>query len=296
MVANKKPSFDFYQEITNQIIEALEAGVKPWVCPWDRSIANGLPSNVTNGNYYNGLNIMLLWMSAAKQGFTSSSWLTAKQASEQGGWIRKGEKGTRIFFYKMVQKRDSEDENDTYPMLKTFVVFNTQQVENVKFELPETEATTRTDVERLEHVESFINQTGANIAYRGHRAFFRPSTDEIVIPETNRFNNASDLYATVLHELTHWTGHESRLKREFKGEFGSKDYAFEELVAELGCSFLMAGLGIVGDVQHESYIASWLKALKDDKRYIFKAASLASKAHQFLLELVSKDIESQKVA
>lgn len=295
MAAYKKPSSDFYQEITNQIIEALEAGVKPWVCPWDRTRANGLPSNVTTGNFYNGLNIMLLWMSAGKQGFSSSSWLTAKQANALGGWVRKGEKGTRIFFYKMVQKSDSEDENETYPMLKTFYVFNTDQIENVKFDRP-SEDVTRNDVERLQHVEDFIGQTGASISYRGQRAFFRPSTDEIVIPETNRFNSTSDLYATILHELCHWSGSESRLNRDLKGEFGSKDYAFEELVAELGSSFLMADLGIVGDVQHESYIASWLKALKGDKRYIFKAASLASKAHQFLVGLASKDVDLEKVA
>lgn len=295
MAAYKKPSSDFYQEITNQIIEALEAGVKPWVCPWDRTVVNGLPSNATTGNFYNGLNIMLLWMSATKQGFASSSWVTAKQASDLGGWVRKGEKGTRIFFYKMVQKTGSEDENEMYPMLKTFYVFNTEQIENVQFEVT-SEEVTKTDVERLEHVENFISRTGASISYKGQQAYFSPSTDEIVIPELNRFNETSDLYATVLHEITHWTGHKSRLNRDLKGKFGSKDYAFEELVAELGCSFLMAGLGIVGEVQHESYIASWLKALKDDKRYIFKAASLASKSHQFLMDLVSEDAKSKNVA
>ncbi|EBX3952560.1 DNA primase, partial [Salmonella enterica subsp. enterica serovar Offa] len=118
----------------------------------------------------------------------------------------------------------------------------------------------------------------------GIQAFYRPSTDEIYLPERFRFNHAADFYATQLHELVHWTGAKSRLNREKGGKYGSDKYAFEELIAELGCAFLMADLGITGDVQHENYISSWLKALNDDKRFIFKAASAASKAHRYLTE------------
>ncbi|WP_234498157.1 ArdC family protein [Vibrio maritimus] len=276
---------DFYQEVTNQIIEALEQGIKPWSCPWEVSQASGIPSNFSTHSEYQGMNIMLLWMSAQMHRFSSSQWLTFKQAKALGGQVRKGEKGTHIFFYKTVEKtgvnEKGKEVEESYPMLKTYCVFNLDQVEGI--ERPVTiEAQDNHDIETLDNVEAFIAQTGASISYHGQKAYFRPSTDEIVIPERERFHHTADLYATIMHELTHWTGHWSRLNRESKGRFGSKDYAFEELVAELGAAFLMADFGITGDVQHESYIASWLEVLKNDKRYIFKAAAQASKAHQYL--------------
>lgn len=289
MTTHTKNKPDFYQQITNQIIEALESGVKPWVCPWDKTEQLGMPSNASTGALYNGMNIMLLWMSATMQSFSSSSWMTFKQAKEKGGQVRKGEKGTHIFFYNMIEKTDKgTDEVERYAMLKTYSVFNIDQIDGLPESMycPVVAIDDEVPVRSLEHVEYFLNATGASIVYNGQRAFYRPSTDEIVIPDLHRFSTTEDAYATTLHELTHWTGHKSRLERKNCNAFGSKDYAFEELVAELGSVFLMADLGIVGEVQHESYIANWLTALKDDKRYIFKAASQASKAHQFLRNLV----------
>ncbi|KFA96686.1 ArdC family protein [Vibrio sp. ER1A] len=282
-MATNKPKKDFYQEVTNQIIEALEQGIKPWSCPWDVTQASGMPTNFMTQKEYQGMNIMLLWMSAQMNRFSSSKWLTFKQAKELGGQVRKGEKGTHIFFYKMVEKKSNEgngDEKEAYPMLKTFVVFNLDQVEGLSDTNSET--VVRDEVTLIDEVEHFIRSTEAKISYCGQKAFFRPSTDEVVIPEHDRFHSTADLYATIMHELTHWTGHKTRLDRDSKGKFGSKDYAFEELIAELGAAFLMADFGIIGEVQHESYIASWLEVLKNDKRYIFKAATQASKAHQYL--------------
>lgn len=285
MATYTKSSTDFYQTITNQIIQALESGIKPWVCPWDRTQATGLPINASTHQPYQGMNIMLLWMSAAERNFSSPYWLTFKQAKDLGGKVRKGEKGTTIFFYKMVQKKKVENEKeDVYPMLKTYTVFNLDQIDGFSLEQDES-STLRHEIELLEEVEAFIEATQADITYGGQKAFFRPSADIVVIPDRERFHSTADLYATIMHELTHWSGHKSRLDRDMKGEFGSKDYAQEELVAELGSAFLMASFGVVGEVQHESYIASWLEALKNDKRYIFKAASHASKAHQYLLSL-----------
>ena len=136
----------------------------------------------------------------------------------------------------------------------------------------------------LPQAENLFRNSGATIIEKGQNAFFMPSTDEVWLPERRFFSDAANFYATGLHELVHWSGGKSRLNREMKGKFGSEGYAFEELCAELGSAFLMADLGIVGEVQHESYIASWLKALKNDKRYIFKAASAASKAHRYLMD------------
>lgn len=169
-------------------------------------------------------------------------------------------------------------------MLKTFTVFNVEHIDGLPLATEPGNSVQTFDA--LPQAENLFRSSGANIIEKGQNAFFRPSTDEIYLPERHLFPEAADFYATGLHELIHWSGGKLRLNREMKGKFGSEDYAQEELVAELGSAFLMADLGIVGEVQHESYIASWLKALKNDKRYIFKAASAASKAHHYLMEKV----------
>lgn len=278
----RKAKPDMYQTVTDNIIRALEAGVKPWVCPWTGNGADsGLPANFSTGTVYSGINIMLLWSSAAEQGYTDSRWLTYKQAAEQGGQVRKGEHGTTIIYYKMLEKENEAGETEHIPMLKTFTVFNVQQIDNLAVEYAALPATL---FDPIANAEALTARSGAKITEKGIQAFYRPSTDEIYLPERYRFNNAADFYATQLHELIHWTGAKSRLNREKGGKYGSDKYAFEELIAELGCAFLMADLGITGDVQHESYISSWLKALNDDKRFIFKVASAASKAHRYLTE------------
>ncbi len=269
---------DFYQEITDRIISALEAGVTPWACPWEVELANGLPFNASTGHFYSGMNTVLLWSSAMEQRFTSSAWLTMKQANKLGGRIRKGEKSTPLFFYSMVEKEKDDGKKEEYPMLKIYRVFNLDQIEGLSEDyVPEA---------RTQRVDEFVASTGAYIEHYGQKAFYRPSVDKIVMPETP-FRSTDDYYATLLHELTHWTGAKQRLDRKGGAVFGDKDYAFEELVAELGSAFLLAELGVTGTVQHDSYIASWLKALKNDKRYIFKAASQASKAHQYLVNLTA---------
>ncbi|HDU8497015.1 TPA: DUF1738 domain-containing protein [Morganella morganii] len=280
--AKRKAKPDMYQTVTDNIIRALEAGVKPWVCPWTgNGVTSGLPVNFSTGTAYSGINIMLLWSSAAEQGYTDPRWLTYKQAAEQGGQVRKGEHGTTIIYYKMLEKENEAGETEHIPMLKTFTVFNVQQIDNLAVEYAVLPVAS---FDPIEKAEALTARSGAKITEKGIQAFYRPATDEIYLPERFRFNNAANFYATQLHELIHWTGAKSRLNREKGSKYGSEKYAFEELIAELGCAFLMADLGITGDVQHESYISSWLKALNDDKRFIFKAASAASKAHRYLTE------------
>lgn len=273
---------DIYQTVTDSIIEALEAGVKPWVCPWVRGGEGaGLPANLATGTAYSGINIMLLWCSAAKQGFQDSRWLTYKQAQALGGQVRKGEYGTTAIFYKTLEKEADDGGIEKIPMLKSFTVFNVEQIDGLAIDAaPQPVA----EFDPLPQAETLMTRSGAKITEKGVKAFYRPATDEIVLPERFRFADAANFYATGLHELVHWTGVASRLNREKGHKFGSEEYAFEELIAELGSAFLMADLGITGEVQHESYIASWLKALKDDKRYIFKAAAAASKAHRWLMD------------
>ncbi|EMU6897380.1 DUF1738 domain-containing protein [Serratia marcescens] len=278
-----KNSTDIYQSVTDSIIAALEAGVKPWSCPWQRVPGmSGLPSNYATGAAYSGMNIMLLWSSASEQGFNDSRWMTYKQAKAEGGQVRKGEHGTTAIFYTTLEKETDDGETDYIPILKTFTVFNVEQINGLP--MSDEAVFPAGTFEPLPPAEALFLNSGATIIEKGQNAFFAPSTDEIHLPERRLFSDAANFYATGLHELIHWCGAKSRLNREMKGKFGSESYAFEELIAELGSAFLMADLGIVGEVQHESYIASWLKALKNDKRYIFKAASAASKAHRYLMD------------
>ena len=280
-----KTRTDIYQTVTESIITALEAGVKPWSCPWQRTPGmSGLPSNYATGMGYSGMNIMLLWCSASEQGFNDSRWMTYKQAKAEGGQVRKGEHGTTAIFYTMLERENDEGETDYIPMLKTFTVFNVEQIDGLP--LSDEVVFPAETFEPLPQAEALFRNSSATIIEKGQNAFFAPSTDEIRLPERCLFTDAANFYATGLHELIHWSGAKSRLNREMKGKFGSEGYAFEELIAELGSAFLVADLGIVGEVQHESYIASWLKALKNDKRYIFKAASAASKAHRYLMEKI----------
>ena len=274
---------DIYQTVTDNIISALEAGVKPWSCPWQRVPGiSGLPSNYATGAAYSGMNIMLLWCSASKQGFKDSRWMTYKQAKAEGGQVHKGEHGTTAIFYTTLEKENDEGETDYIPMLKTFTVFNVEQIDGLP--LSDEAICPAETFEPLPRAEALFRNSGATIIEKGQNAFFQPYTDEIWLPERYLFSDAANFYATGLHELVHWSGAKSRLNREMKGKFGCEEYAFEELIAELGSAFLMADLGIAGEVQHESYIASWLKALKNDKRYIFKAASAASKAQRYLMD------------
>ncbi|WP_413507788.1 ArdC family protein [Serratia proteamaculans] len=280
-----KTETDIYQTVTDSIIAALEADVKPWACPWQRTPGmSGLPSNYATGAAYSGMNIMLLWCSASKQGFSDSRWMTYKQAKAEGGQVRKGEHGTTAIFYTTLEKENDDGKTDYIPMLKTFTVFNVEQIDGLP--LSDEAVFPAETFEPLPQAEALFRNSGAIIIEKGQNAFFAPSTDEIHLPDRRLFSDAANFYATGLHELVHWSGARSRLNREMKGKFGSEGYAFEELIAELGSAFLTADLGITGEVKHESYIASWLKALKNDKRYIFKAASAASKAHRYLMDKI----------
>ncbi len=260
-----KTKTDIYPTITDSIIRALEAGVKPWTCPWQRVPGmSGLPSNYATGIAYSGMNIMLLWCSASKQGFGDLRWMTYKQEQAVGGQVRKGQHGTIAIFYTTMEKESEEGEIDHIPMLKTFTVFNVEQIDGLSSvaEMVRPETT----FDPLPQAEKLFRNSGASIIEKGQSAFFMQSTDEIWLPVSYLFADAANFYATGLHELVHWSGAKSRLNREMKRKFGSEDYAFEELIAELGSVFLMADLGIVGEVQRRRYIVSWLKALKNDKR------------------------------
>lgn len=281
---------DIYQEVTDQIIAALEQGTAPWVKPWkDAPGAGDFPHNYISGRPYSGVNVLLLWAEAMNKGYRSSAWLTFKQAKDKGGHVRKGEKGTRIVFWKFLEKQTGQTDddgnpiNDRIPMCRAYTVFNVEQCEGIG----ETEAPEIVTPDGYEHIEEAIQAIGADVVIRGNRAFYVPSLDFIQMPAPDQFQSPADYYATLMHEHTHWTGHKSRLDRDLSGRFGDESYAAEELIAEIGAAFVCARLGIEGKLQHAEYIASWLKVLKNDKRAIFTASSHAQKAAEYLLGLTA---------
>lgn len=286
-----KKDKDIYTEVTDKIIAAIEAGTAPWIKPWKTGISGGngtMPMNAHSGQYYRGVNVLLLWMTADAGGYNSNQWMTFKQALEIGGNVKKGEKGTEVIFYKQVTLKNDEADKDekaqTVPMLRTFHVFNVEQMENLPasmFEPKEMVVNLPLD----ERVENTVKKCGAVIKFGGDKAFFSPARDMIAMPEPDAFNSPTDFYGTMLHELTHWTGHENRLNRKMTcKKWGDESYAFEELIAELGAAYLCTHYQLDGKLQHADYIAGWLKVLKSDKKAIFTAAAQASKASDYILQ------------
>ena len=288
---------DLYEAVTRQIVAALEAGTPPWHCPWRGSGVDPRPANATTGRMYRGINVLLLNLRAMAEGFGHSRWLTFQQAQSVGGRVRKGEHGTQIVFFKMHEfdkagHADTEGAGDrrVVPLLRAFTVFNVEQVDG----LPEALAPAPLEPgswEPLEAAEQILSRSGARLRHGGSKAFYAPHADLIQLPPQAAFDCAGDYYATALHELTHWTGHASRCNRVLGRRHGIDAYAFEELVAQMGSAFLTDYCGLVGRMHHASYIASWLEALRNDKRLIFTASSQAQKAADYLLP-ASTEVEA----
>ena len=279
---------NIYQDVTDQIIAALEKGVVPWVKPWDAS--SGLPVNAITGRSYRGINVPLLWASAIDRNFKFDRWLTFKQAKDAGGNVRGGEKGTRVVLWKPVESKEDEGSVDNkkrfFPLVKSFTVFNVVQVDDLP---PVKEKPLVWEPDIL--AEQYLSL--AKVQHSGGRAFFAPGPDIIQLPVQSSFPDSGSYYSTALHELVHWSGHDSRLDRLSKTPYGSPDYAREELVAEMGSAFLTAEVGIEGKTKHPEYMAEWLKLLGSDNRVIFQAASKAQQAVDFLRENREKQTVKQ---
>jgi antirestriction protein ArdC len=239
---------------------------------------------------YHGVNVPLLWLSASAAGYDTNLWASFDQWKDRGAHVRKGEHGTMIVFFKTIERTkagaDGEEDIERFPILRCWVVFNAAQVEGYTAPAIPMPAL----AERLEHAERFVSGTGAVIRHGSNRAFYAPGPDHIQMPPREAFIGSptstatESYYGTLLHELTHWCGHEMRCAREFGKRFGDHAYAAEELVAELGAAFLCAHLGIASEPRqdHAQYLASWLQILKGDKRAIFTAASKATQAMEYL--------------
>ena len=280
-----------YDEVTHRIIGELEAGRLPWVQPWGKSGATetGMPRNALTARPYSGINVLILWGAVIERGFPSQGWLTFRQAQEAGGCVRKGERGVSVvyadrFTPEAEKERASRvgDDPKAVPFLKRFTVFNVAQCDGLceglgpdPVPLPEREI--------VPVVEEVIAASGVPFRIGGTQAFYVPALDHVQVPCRQAFFEQINYYRTCLHELTHATGHAKRLGRDLSNTFGSAGYAREELVAEMGSAFLCAALGIVPTVRHADYIGSWLEVLREDNRAIFRAASQASKAADWLL-------------
>ena len=291
-----------YREITDKIIRDFENGIVPWVKPWKSGSGLSLlslPQNALTKRNYSGINILLLWAALDEKGFANSKWLTFKQALAMGGSVRKGESGTHVYFAdKFVPEKEKQKAQDegTDPasvhFLKRYTVFNVAQCDG----LPEGLSVAREPLPECEivpHVEALITATIADFRIGGDQAFYVPSEDFIRIPHQTSYTDQINYYRTAFHELGHWTGHKSRLDRNLTTKFGTVDYAREELVAELATAFVCASLGIIPTVRHADYIGNWLQVLKEDARAIVKAASLASKASDFILQFQLQTAQSE---
>jgi antirestriction protein ArdC len=285
---------DIYARVTDEIVRAIEAGVKDYKMPWHQGAGAGLPRNASTGNFYRGVNTVALWATGQLRGYALPYWATFLQWEKLGARIRRGEKASVVVFYKREESptddEDRESARGTRSILKGSFVFNAEQVDGWSYPEP---IIYEDRTEKLQEVDSFVESIGADIRYGGEAAGYNTMLDRIRMPERRQFvgtdtSTATEaFYSVILHELVHWSGHPMRLNRDLSGRFGTSAYAIEELVAELGAAFLCADLGISLNPRrdHAAYVASWLQVLRQQKSAIFTAASSSTAACRFLGEL-----------
>jgi antirestriction protein ArdC len=288
------PKRDLRQEVTDQIIRALEQGTAPWQKPWQAG-ALELPFNPVSGKPYRGGNVVQLMVVGSSKGYDDPRWLTYRQAHENNWQVRRGEKGTHVEFWQFpnsVSKPEGEGKDQTAKserdsfIYRAYTIFNARQIDGIPAHTPRVPQ----EWEVLQSAEAILSSSGARITYdQSDQAFYSRRTDSIHLPPREAFKTATDFYGTALHEVFHWSGTPDRLNRETLNEsyrFGDPNYAKEELRAELASVFLMAERGIPHNPErHAAYLNSWLEALRNDKHEIFRSARDAHKATDFLLQL-----------
>ncbi|CAN7176722.1 ArdC family protein [Acidovorax sp. LjRoot194] len=290
--AKKPAKRDLYQEVTDKLIAAIEAGTAPWQRPWQQVASAGLPMNGATSREYNGVNALLLMMLAQAEGYSDNRWYTFKQASDMGAKVKKGSKSTPVYFFKMLNARGVEADGESaggaepggkerrqIPFLTEYRVFHATQIEGIEpFAQPERQWTP------IEAVQEMVERLKPDIRYGGDRAFYAlgEGRDFIQMPPEGAFPSAEAFAGTLAHELGHWTGAEHRLGRKF-GAWGTDAYAAEELRAEICSACLCAQLGIATSMDsHAAYVGAWVKKLRDDKFEIFRAAKDARRMVDYL--------------
>ena len=280
-----KSKADVEREITSQIIAAIESGTGNWSKPW--ASLDGAPSNAKTGRDYRGVNRLVLSITQHAAMYPRGIWATIKQWNSLGARVNKGEKASYITVRS--ERLDKETDEVTGVFWRAAPVFNAAQVNG--YEVPAL-ADPRALQGYLEYAnaDAFVLRTGATIKHGGDKAFYMPSKDAIMLPAREAFSDGAAYYATLFHELTHWTGADQRLDRKQGGKFGSNDYAFEELGAEIGAAFLCSDMGVSNDeprTDHAQYLKGWLEILKASDKAIFSAAAQAGKATEYLNELTA---------
>jgi antirestriction protein ArdC len=283
---------DVYTRVTDRIVADLEQGVRPWMKPWSAEHAAGKITRPLrhNGTPYSGINILMLWSAAVASGFAAPIWMTFKQALEFNAHVRKGEKGSLVVYANSIMRKETdeatgEDIDREIHFMKGYTVFNVEQIEGLPAHYYAQPEPRFSPIQRIEHADTFFSHLRADIRNSGTQAYYAQESDYIRMPPFEAFDCPESYYATLAHESTHWTKHPARLAREFgRKQWGDEGYAEEELVAELGAAFLCADLelSLTPREDHASYIAHWLTVLKNDKRAIFRAASHAQRAADFL--------------
>jgi antirestriction protein ArdC len=283
---------DVYSKITNKIVAELEKGARPWLCPWNAEHAAGRINRPlrANGIPYRGINTIMLWSEAMEKGYSAPLWMTFKQALELNAHVRKGEQGSLVVYASKFTRTETdagtgEESERDIPFMKGYTVFNVAQIEGLPEHFHAKPQPRGETLPRIERAEAFFANTKAAIRHGGTKAYYSISTDHVQMPPFATFRDAESYYATLAHETTHWTRQEKRLNRDFgRKRFGDEGYAMEELVAELGSAFLCADLELTPELRedHASYLASWIKVLKNDTRAIFTAAAHAQRAADFI--------------
>ena len=294
--ANRTEKRDHRREVTDSIIKMLEDGVAPLQKPWEGA---AMPFNPTTERAYRGGNAVHLLATGIGREYADPRWMTYKQAADQGWQVRKGEKGTHIEFWEVKGRSNEKDsapdqsgaespaDEDARRLIhRIYTVFNAKQIDGI----PEYQPKNRTSFEAVQSGERILANSGARIEHdQLDDAFYNRRSDSIHLPPKDAFKDAPGYYGTALHELAHWTGHPSRLNRATLSDsyrFGDLNYAKEELRAELASVFMAAELGVPHDpANHAAYVGSWIKALRDDKNEIFRAAHEASSATDLVLSL-----------
>ncbi|NHT78938.1 DUF1738 domain-containing protein [Rhizobiaceae bacterium CRRU44] len=284
-----------YKQITDAILADLKAGVASWARPWKVdgkgqkvAVTSGFPMNFATRKQYRGANIWLLLGAAQANGFTRNAWATFKQIAAMGGTVKKGSKAERVFFMSKIEKTPTGAEGEKinengmaeFWVLKGYSVFNLDQCENIEIKAEELAIASNLPEDTAELVDAIA----LDLRHGGDQAFYSPKGDFIAMPKPEAFVSLDHYKATLFHEIGHWTGADSRLKREFGKRFGDKAYAAEELVAELSAAFLAMEYGIEAKLQHAEYIGHWIKLLENHEQAFFRAASEAQKVLDFIRE------------
>jgi antirestriction protein ArdC len=273
-----------YDIITDQMIGLLEKGLAPWKMPWSR-MGGGMPVNSQN-KPYRGINIWLLMAVAADRGYTCPIWMTYKQAEERGGQVRKGEKSAPVIFWKWIEKEDESGEINRFPFARYYSVFNYQQIDGLPEIAPAADDSPFSPIEKAERFMDSMPDKPA-LKHGGSLAFYRPATDTVQMPAPDQFHTPAGYYETLYHEVAHATGHPNRLNRFTLTDhtpFGSADYSYEELVAEMSASYIMGILGLEAETieNNAAYIQHWLGKLKSDRKMLISAAQAAQKAVDYI--------------